>query len=126
MQDGRYLLCLRSVFYVRLLHISSYHTQILLVIYDLIILVYTYPAKSTFLFNHTYVKVIGGLGKVLIQYMEAGAPKENKVLHLNHSKQECLWCILSKNTRTDFSALLPSHIYISHQSHIQRNDRRVR
>ena len=50
---------------------------------------HTYPAKSTFLFNHTYEKVIGGLGKVLIHYMEAGAPKENKVLHLNHSKQEC-------------------------------------
>ena len=72
-----------------------------------LILVHTYPAKSIFLFNHTYEKVIGGLGKVLIHYMEAGAPKENKVLHLNHSKQECLWCILLQN-RTDFSAYLPS------------------
>jgi len=62
-----------------------------------LILVHTYPAKSIFLFNHTYEKVIGGLGKVLIHYMEAGAPKENKVLHLNHSKQECLWCILLQN-----------------------------
>ena len=74
-------------------------------------------AKSTSLFNHTYEKVIGGLGKVLIHYMEAGAPKENKVLHLNHSKQECLWCILLQN-RTDFSAYLSSQIYISLQPHI--------
>ena len=33
-----------------------------------LILVHTYPVKSTFLFNHTYEKVIGGLGKVLIHY----------------------------------------------------------
>ena len=35
----------------------------------------------------TYEKVIGGLDKVLIHYMEAGAPKENKVLYLNHSRK---------------------------------------
>ena len=33
-----------------------------------LILVHTYPAKSTFIFNHTYKKMIGGLGKVLIHY----------------------------------------------------------
>ena len=85
----------------------------------------TYPAKSTFLFNHTYKKMIGVFGKVLIHYMEAGAPKKNQVLLLNHSKQECLWCILPKNM-TDFSAYLPSQIYMSLRPHIQKNDRRVR
>ena len=57
--------------------------------------------------------------------MKAGAPKENKVLRLNHTKKEVLYQIFYKNTTTA-AAYLQTEMGITLEPHIQKNDRRVK
>ena len=57
--------------------------------------------------------------------MKAGAPKENKVLRLNHTKKEVLYQIFYTNTTTA-AAYLQTEMKITLEPHIQNNDRRAK